>query len=97
MQTTTEPVTQAAALAPYAQAFALWEDEYRKTPDNFLTADETARMAVAPLSEQRAICLFAYLREIGATPISPPPHWSPTNATPASCWMTTANTCTTWC
>lgn len=58
MQTLTE--AQAAA------AFEAWERDFRANPAEFLTADEAARMEVAPLSEQRAIHFMALLRQGGA-------------------------------
>lgn len=46
-----------------AHAFALWEEGLRADPSGFLTEDEVAQMEVSTVSEQRAICLFAYARE----------------------------------
>lgn len=45
------------------QAFADWESNYRLQPDNFMTHDEVAAMAVAPLAEQPAIYFMALLRQ----------------------------------
>jgi hypothetical protein len=49
-----------------AKAFEAWENEFRKDPDGFMTPEETARMAAATVSEQRAIYFMALLREVAA-------------------------------
>lgn len=46
------------------QAFALWENEFRETPEGFYTPEEAAALEVATLSEGRAITLKAYLRKV---------------------------------
>lgn len=45
------------------QAFADWESNYRTNPDNFMSKEEVAAMAVAPLAEQSAIYFMALLRQ----------------------------------
>jgi hypothetical protein len=50
-------------LESLTQAFADWETNFRANPDNFMTADEVAAMAVAPLAEQSAIYFMALLRQ----------------------------------
>ena len=45
------------------QAFDLWEQDYRKDPSAFLTADEASQLEVATLSEGRAIAMIGYLRQ----------------------------------
>jgi hypothetical protein len=61
-----------------AQAFELWENEFRATPEGFYTPEEAAAMEVASLAESRAIALFAYLRQgaAGITPPSPGQYWA---------------------
>jgi hypothetical protein len=48
----------------YAKAFALWEKGFRKKPETFMTNEECAKMAVASLSVQRAMCFAAYVRKV---------------------------------
>ena len=60
----TQPVTITREQA--ARAFADWENEVRTDPFKFYTPDETAQMEVCSVSEGRAICLFAYLRQVAA-------------------------------
>jgi hypothetical protein len=48
------------------QVFEAWETDFRSNKADFYTADEVARMAVAELSEQRAIHFMALLREVAA-------------------------------
>lgn len=43
-------------------AFEDWENAYRTHPETFYTAEETAAMDVASLSEARAIHMIALLR-----------------------------------
>ena len=51
-------------LTIYARAFALWEKGFRKKPETFMTNEECAKMAVASLSVQRAMCFAAYVRKV---------------------------------
>lgn len=45
------------------QAFADWESDFRLNPDKFMTQEEVAAMAVAPLAEQSALYFMALLRQ----------------------------------
>lgn len=45
-------------------AFEKWENEYRDSPADFLTAEETAAMEVATVSRARAIYFLALLRTV---------------------------------
>ena len=45
-------------------AFAAWENEARADPSQFYTVEEADAMEVGTLSDQRAICLFAYVRQV---------------------------------
>ena len=47
-----------------AKAFELWETRFRAEPQNFLTADEVARLEIADASTSRAIYFLALLREV---------------------------------
>lgn len=53
----------ALSLAQATQAFADWESDYRANPGIFYTAEETAAMEVASVSEARAIHFMALLRQ----------------------------------
>lgn len=46
------------------RAFELWEVRSRVTPEAFMSAEETAAMSVASLSESRAIYFTALCREL---------------------------------
>lgn len=46
----------------FKNAFEDWENDYRAHPETFYTQEETAVMAVADLSEARAIHMIALLR-----------------------------------
>lgn len=47
-----------------AQAFSLWETEYREKPADFLTEAEVRALAVADVSESRAIYFLGLLRQV---------------------------------
>ncbi|MGE0329710.1 MAG: hypothetical protein AB7P37_03345 [Ramlibacter sp.] len=68
MQLTATPAAT-PLLAHLTHAFAAWETNYRADPDTFMTPAETAAMAVATVSEQRAIYFTALLRQAHATPV----------------------------
>lgn len=55
--------TQALTLAQATKAFTDWETDYRADPASFYTAEETAAMEVADVSEARAIHFMALLRQ----------------------------------
>ncbi len=72
----TTPVTQAAVqllgLKRAISAFEAWESGYRAKSEAFYTPEETAAMAVATVSEERAIYFMALLRD-GAPATDTPP------------------------
>lgn len=47
-----------------AKAFAAWETAFRENAAAFLSADETAQLAVADVSTSRAIYFMALLRKV---------------------------------
>jgi hypothetical protein len=81
VQTTQQPI-QAITQLSATQAFEIWETAYRADPAGFYTAEETAAMEVATVSEERAIHLIALLRQVTAAikvsatqPPLPGQHW----------------------
>jgi hypothetical protein len=66
---TTPPVRLNLACA--ASAFENWENDFRANPGSFYTAEETAAMAVATISEARAIHFLALLRDLPSVDTPP--------------------------
>ena len=65
MQTETQSPDSGITLsqAELVAVFETWENNYRADPAEFVTAEEAAAMAVASLSEGRAIGFQCYLRQ----------------------------------
>lgn len=58
-------------LSSAVAAFENWENNFRANPEGFYTADETAAMEVATLSEGRGIHFLALLRDLPGV-LTPP-------------------------
>ena len=65
MQTETQSPDSGITLtqAELVAVFETWENNYRADPAKFMTHEEAAAVAVASLSEARAICFQCYLRQ----------------------------------
>ena len=65
MQTETQSPDSSITLtqAELVAVFEAWENNYRADPAKFVTKEEAAAMAVASLSEGRAITFRCYLRQ----------------------------------
>jgi len=57
-------VVHRPTLTQLAQAFELWEQDFRVSPSQYLTAEETAAGVVSELSASRAAHLQALLGEV---------------------------------
>ncbi len=64
-------------LSRATSAFEAWENNYRANPQTFYTAEETAAMAVATVSEERGIHFMALLRDQAPVLLPPAPgeYW----------------------
>lgn len=58
------PENEKSIHVQFAAAFELWETRFRDQPIGFLTAEEVAALAVANVSQERAIYFTALLREV---------------------------------
>lgn len=55
-----------ATAGQIAAAFGVWEIDFQRAPQQFLTADEMARTNPLSIAGQRADTLCAYLRQVSA-------------------------------
>jgi hypothetical protein len=71
------PASQILTLERANSAFEAWENDYRAKPETFYTAEDTAAMEVATVSEARGIHFMALLRDQAPAMVSPAPgeYW----------------------
>jgi len=70
-------LSQTLTLERATSAFEAWENDFRAEPETFYTAEDTAAMEVATVSEARGIHFMALLRDQAPalTPPAPGEYW----------------------